>query len=228
MKKNKNWERVHQDCLHLLIGLERIQHTYEQLKSLPQPKDALSEVYLDAAILMQSYFINAQAINEKINSVDGNLLPELSETANSLVIIAKAIRNIVAHEGLWIPTFYSGVHHIRGRFHYFGIEAEKIKSSLSELYSKRKSVKPQEEERLRHAIELICEIEESGVVILMDLIQQHTYEVIPRIIKPIKTLLVKPEIIELENYLHQKKLITLGERIKRVEYSSACSKIHKR
>ena len=120
----------------ILVSLEAV----DTVKKIKKPDDTKSSSYIKAAKELQSYFINAGAIKEVIDTLPQVSSITFSHDQQCRYIVGKAIRNKVAHEGLWTPTFrtaYSLANNWQPTICAFAYEAEDVIEGIRKLYAKR-------------------------------------------------------------------------------------------
>ncbi|WP_420933180.1 hypothetical protein ACOJR9_11885 [Alteromonas sp. A081] len=120
----------------ILVSLEAV----DEVKGIKKPQCSKSNSYIKAAKELQSYFINAGAIKEVIDALPQVPSFKLSHSQQCRYIVGKAIRNKVAHQGLWTPTFrkaYSLANNWQP-IYAFAYEAEEVTEGISQLYAARK------------------------------------------------------------------------------------------
>lgn len=192
MEKAEKVNQTYASAFHLLIGMERAIRSANMLLELTEPEDTMSEIYLDAASHIQSYFINTEAVRQTMQS--SSLQYQINDSTQSAIIfIGKAIRNHVAHEGLWLPCFYNEVRAGIGRTQYFGIFSSTLLKSLKNTSDKAKEKSPATEEltnnndtRVKAAETYIQNNEVTGVIILKHFVEAHLAAFFPPIIKRIQ------------------------------------------
>jgi predicted transcriptional regulator len=174
----------------ILVSLEAV----EVLKEIERPDTPSSSSYIKAAKELQSYFINAGAIKEVIDT-----LPQVSSLAFShdqqcFYIIGKAIRNKVAHEGLWTPTYrtaYKLTNNWQPTTRSFAFTTEEVIKSINQLYAKRQYGATDKEQRkaqrdnqkLLDANSFIQLIDDKGYLDIIAFTSRHAALLFPVYIK---------------------------------------------
>lgn len=130
----------------ILVSLEAV----DTVKEIKKPDDTKSSSYIKAAKELQSYFINAGAIKEVIDTLPQVSSFTFSHDQQCRYIVGKAIRNKVAHEGLWTPTFrtaYSLANNWQPTICAFAYETEEVIEAISQIYAKRNYGSTEKEKR---------------------------------------------------------------------------------
>ncbi|WP_394222305.1 hypothetical protein [Alteromonas gracilis] len=174
----------------ILVSLEAI----DVLKEVERPDSTNSSSYIKAAKELQSYFINAGAIKEVIDTLPQVNNFTFSHDQQCLYIIGKAIRNKVAHEGLWTPTFrtaYSLTNNWKPTICSFAYKTEEIIKGIRQIYAKRKYGTTDKEQRkalrddqkLLNAKKHIQLIDDNGYLDIIAFTSRHAGSLFPCYIK---------------------------------------------
>lgn len=223
MEKAEKVNQTYACALHLLIGMERAIRSANMLLELTEPEDTMSEVYLDAASHTQSYFINTEAVRQTMQS--GSLQYQINDSTQSAIIfIGKAIRNHVAHEGLWLPSYFCEVRAGIGSTRYFGISSTRLLKSLKNTSEKATEKSTEREEltnnndaKIKAAETYIQNNEVTGVIILKHFVNAHLTAFFPPIIKRIQKFSNTPLAKKITNNRQVISLGTLSDLIARIK-----------
>ncbi len=116
----------YQEAINLLMNLDVISESLEQCLRIDLPRDTTeSSIYLGFAISLQTYFVNAQGLNNSLTWQDAP-----SSRLKGMISIARIIRNKVAHQGIWLPSNSRRNPLEKGSFAYFGLPLSELKSLL--------------------------------------------------------------------------------------------------
>lgn len=123
------------DIMNLLVNLEILNRCITACENAPFPDDPSCPSYLDFAEKIQTYFLNSQALYEMLSKTKGYKSESrgVSNEFKAMVILAKVIRNKVAHEGVWIPYATRGFVKDKGKFEFFALPKAKLNKLIIEV-----------------------------------------------------------------------------------------------
>ena len=124
--KSHAHREAYQEAINLLMNLDVISESLEQCLRIDLPRDTTeSSIYLGFAICLQTYFVNAQGLNNSLTFKE-----EPSSHLKGLISIARIIRNKVAHQGIWLPSNSRRNPLEKSSFAYFGLPLSELKALL--------------------------------------------------------------------------------------------------
>ncbi|WP_300316811.1 hypothetical protein [Idiomarina sp.] len=213
----RNEVESYQTVLNILTVTERCIRTANNILTSDYPKHALSEVYLDIASWFQSYIINADTLAQQIDGARGVPTPSYTRQQKAVRLAGKAIRNVVAHEGLWIPTLKSGVHAGLGQLTYLGISSDKVISSIDKVYEKRCHISDADSQRQVDAKRYIEDKALSSITRIDRFLVDHIAAVFPPAIGKLEDYISKPSVVENDTYQRSLNLLGLADILKRIK-----------
>lgn len=176
---------------NLLVALD----ASSNLLSIQEPESPDSLNYIHAARDIQSYFINVGSTKELLGKTKGCRNFKFSSEQQSLYLIGKAIRNRVAHEGVWPPMFRNEYTRAEGHvFSGFVYRTEEILILLSGLLAGRnysqdeKGLRKQNREmnQLNEARTYLNEVGVKGFLRLNEFITHHKSKVVSELIASVE------------------------------------------
>jgi|GEM_PF-2980480 len=124
--KSHAHREAYQEAINLLMNLDVISESLERCLRIDLPRDTTeSSIYLGFAISLQTYFVNAQGLNNSL-TYQANPYTRLK----GMISIARIIRNKVAHQGIWLPSNSRRNPLEKGSFAYFGLPLSELKALL--------------------------------------------------------------------------------------------------
>lgn len=204
----------------ILVSLEAV----DAVKEIKKPQDTKSSSYIKAAKELQSYFINAGAIKEVIDALPKVSSFTFSRDQQCRYIVGKAIRNKVAHEGLWTPTFrtaYSLANNWQPTICAFAYEAEDVIEGIRKLYAKRTYGSTDKEQRkaqrdkqkLLDAQNFVQLEADKGYLDIIAFTSGHSDSLFPTYIEHIEQSYVKCKMQALSNMRKNFGLTTIDDQL---------------
>jgi hypothetical protein len=119
--------------IHQLETVKVMFHTVKSAQDIDHSTSLRpnSDSYINLSTFIQIYFINSVALLDELKLAS---TPHFQQTnTKGLSYIGRAIRNIVAHEGLLLPSYTQGGDREKGRFKFFGIPRKKVLKAILKL-----------------------------------------------------------------------------------------------
>lgn len=193
------------------------------LKEVQMPVYSSSKEYLLAAKEIQSYFINIGSIKELLSSLQnvGNFA--FKDEQNSLYLLGKAIRNKVAHEGIWLPTHRASykINNQWKKQECFAYSESDIKICLDKVFANRKYPQTdkgerkaiREKQQLCNALKYLSEVSDKGYLDIVNFTEKHANELIPEYVKMISKAFEKLNLQHLSELRKELNLATIEEYV---------------
>lgn len=232
----------YQTAFNLLANLDVMINSFN--KCLELNTNSNQELtFIEIATQIQTYFITANGLNEKIDTTAGFKKNEkISSESKGIQTIARIIRHKVAHEGIWIPTAARGFKKDVGSYRYFALSNEELKASLikQSLLDREKLIKNQvkqlkksllqfssseeldshlnqESEEINtwtnYAFELLKNRFENDYFDVIEFMRLHISRFIPEVIKIYSDMIIKKPFVEISKLRKEAKLKTIEERL---------------
>jgi hypothetical protein len=126
--------------IHQLETIKVMSHSIKSANGIDRsaslrPND---DSYIDLSTFIQIYFINSIALSDELKLTS---TPHFQQPkTKGLSYIGRAIRNIVAHEGLLLPIYTQRGDREKGRFKFFGIPRKNILKAILKLSLKDQEI----------------------------------------------------------------------------------------
>ncbi|MBU1293924.1 MAG: hypothetical protein ACTH58_04595 [Marinomonas foliarum] len=133
--KEKYMKHIHQlETVKVMFHAVKNAQDIDRSTSLHPDNDS----YINLSTFIQIYFINSVALLDELKLTS---TPHFQQTnTKGLSYIGRAIRNIVAHEGLLLPTHTQGGDREKGKFKFFGIPRKKVLKAILQLSLKDQKI----------------------------------------------------------------------------------------
>jgi hypothetical protein len=149
------------EWLNLLANVDVITDALNTCISIEFPENPISPLYVKFALNLQNYFINSEGMRSKIHKKSPAVNP--SKKLQALSYIARAVRNKVAHEGVWIATPMKGSIYAKGNFSFYAYPKKELIESLNkqkagDSYNKGEKISSRRQENLDEKYRLSIEL----------------------------------------------------------------------